>query len=67
MVTIWTYTLYQCEEESCAETMFYSGKTLVLLENRNTKMFRPRNQEMTTGNFVIAMVINSSLTTSLVL
>ena len=56
MVTIWTYTLYQCEEESCAETIFYYRKTLVLLDNRNIKMFRPRNQEMTTGNFVIAMV-----------
>ena len=35
-------------------------ETLVLLENRNRKMFWPaRNQEMTTGNSFIGMVSNS--------
>ena len=37
-------------------------ETLVLLENRNRKMFGPKNQEMKTGNSFIAMVINSGLT-----
>ena len=42
------------------------GETLVLLENRNRKMFWPRNQEMMTGNSFIAMVSNSGLIASLV-
>ena len=43
------------------------GETLVLLENRNRKMFRPRNQEVMTGNSFIVMVSNSGLIASLVL
>ena len=43
------------------------GETLVLLENRNRKMFWPRNQEVMTENSFIVMVSNSGLIASLVL
>ena len=42
-------------------------ETLVLRENRDRKMFWPRNQQVMTGNSFIAMVSNSGLTASLVL
>ena len=45
MVTIWTYTLYQFEGESCAETIFYSKNTGVTWkpQQKNVSTKKPRN------------------------
>ena len=46
MVTIWTYTLYQFEGESCAETViFYSKNTGVTWkpQQKNVSTKKPRN------------------------
>ena len=53
------YALYHSVKKKFVERSSLR-ETLVLLENRNRKMFWPaRNQEMTTGNSFIGMVSNS--------